>query len=80
MARTKEENFLIAVYRHLAQLEDPEVPFDPQMIGKSIGYSPKSSLSMAKMLHRTNFLSKSGEGFYTLSSHGEQLVRSLINE
>lgn len=80
MSHTKDELFLIAIYRHYQKTDEPDEPFDPGVIGKTIGYNPTSCNSMAKMLHRANFLRKKEEGLYTLSPFGEQLARSLLNE
>lgn len=80
MSRTKEENFLIAVYRYVKDLEDPQQAFDPIPIGRSIGMNPKSVESMSKFLARGNFLRKEGEGIYSFQPLGEKLVRSLLGE
>jgi len=80
MGLTKEEHFLIAVYRYVKDLEDPTEPFDPIPIGRSIGYNPKSVDGMANWLRKGNFLRKAGEHLYSLTDHGEKLVRSLLGE
>lgn len=80
MGLTKEEHFLIAVYRHVKNLEDPTEPFDPIPIGKSIGYNPKSVEGMANWLRKGNFLRKEDEETYRLTEHGQRLARTLLNE
>lgn len=80
MAFTHDEKFMIAVYKFLQNQEDPEEPFDPVPIGQSIGLNPKGIEGICKNLRRTNFLKKSGEQHFTLTSQGERLVRSLLEE
>lgn len=80
MSLTKEENLLIAIYRHVKDLEDPEQPFDPIPLGKKIGYNPKSIQGIANWLRKGNFLRKADEDTYTLTQHGEKLARSLLGE
>jgi hypothetical protein len=73
---TKDEQFLIKFYEL-----SPTEALHYLTIGRAIGQNDRGAYVIARDLAQANFIKKSaGEGFYTLTPHGAQLVRCLLKE
>ncbi len=80
MGRTKDENFVLWLYRTASESGDLENSFDRYEIGAKAGVNPKAVDAICKLLVQANFIRKAGESEIRLTSHGEQLALRLLGE
>jgi len=79
-ARTKEEKYILAVYDTAVGLGDPEAVVDRYMVGNKIGIQGTSVDNICNQLLQANFLKKKGVSEISLSSKGEGLIETLLQE
>ncbi len=75
---TKDELFLIRLYKEAQKLGDPFQEMDCYQIGQLIGQNDRSVDNIVRMLAQTNFLKKGKGNFVYITTHGESLVNSLL--
>jgi Mn-dependent DtxR family transcriptional regulator len=80
MARTKDENYVLWLYRTAQESGDLESSFDRYAIGQKAGINPKAVNAICKLLIQANFIKKAGEEQVMLTKHGEQLAIRLLGE
>ncbi|MBA3603506.1 MAG: hypothetical protein H0W50_07690 [Parachlamydiaceae bacterium] len=77
-AWTKDEKFLIALYRAAMEKGVVDHPFDRYEVAQKINLHPKGADTICVLLLQANFIKK-GEGKEVyLAQNGEDLVKSLI--
>jgi Mn-dependent DtxR family transcriptional regulator len=80
MARTKDENYVLWLYRLAQESGDLENSFDRYVIGQKAGINPKAVNAICKLLIQANFIKKAGEEQVKLTKNGEQLAIRLLGE
>ncbi len=80
MARTKDENFVIWLYRTAVESGDLEGSFNRYDVGTRAGVNPKAVNAICKLLIQANFIRKSSQEDIRLTPHGEQLALRLLGE
>lgn len=73
MAKTKEEKFLLALYKAALALGDLDAVLDSIAIGRAIGLHEKGTQSICNQLARTNFIKKREGSFISLTSQAVRL-------
>lgn len=78
MAKTKDENFLINLYKQVSGKEDVEVEIS--VIAERSGVNPNAADNIANNLARGNLIYKErGDPTISLTSHGITVAKSLLN-
>jgi hypothetical protein len=81
LARTKDENFVLWLYRAADEAGDLNASFSRYDIGAKAGIHPKGVNAICKLLIQANFIRKAGqEDLIRLTPHGEQLALRLLGE
>lgn len=80
MGKTKDENYVVWLYRLAQEAGAIETSFDRYEVGKKAGINPKAVNAICKLLIQANFIKKAGEDQVYLTSHGEQLALRLLEE
>lgn len=80
MAHTKDEHFVIALYEAAKASGEIDTSFDKYAIGEMAKINPKAVDAICKLLIQANFIKKRGELEIYLTSHGEKLALSLLEE
>lgn len=79
-AHTKDEKFMLALYEAALATEDLETSFDRYIIGAKIGLHPKAVDTICTLLLQANFIKKAGSQDIFITSRGEELVKSIMEE
>ncbi len=80
MSRTKDENYMIWLYRTAQESGDIENSFNRYDIGRKAGLHEKAVDAICKLLIQANFIRKAGEEEVRLTPHGEKLALRLLGE
>lgn len=75
---TKDERFLIKLYEEAKASGSPYNCKDQLAIGSAIGLSEKVVVPMVNLLAQANFVKKVGERGISLTTRGEDLVKSIL--
>lgn len=78
--RTKDENFMIALYEMADQTGDVNATLDRYEVGNRVHLHPRAVNAICKLLIQANFIKKSGEVDIYLTKQGEDLVKRLLSE
>lgn len=77
---TKEERFIITLYREAKRFGDSQMPMDRYKIGKLIGEKTKSINTICQILTQSNFIKKLEENEIRLTPNGINLAKQLLGE
>ena len=80
MSRTKDENFVIWLYRTALDSGNVEKPFNRYEIGNKAGLQERGVDAICKLLIQANFIRKAGQDEIRLTPHGEKLAIRLLSE
>lgn len=80
MGRTKDENFVLWLYRTAKEAGDIEGSYNRYEVGAKAGLHPKAVDAICKLLVQANFIRKDGEENIYLTPHGEKLALRLVSE
>jgi len=80
MTHTKDERYVIALYRMAQEAGDVEQAFNRYVVGDKAGLQPKGVNAICKLLVQANFIKKRGEEEVYLTPHGEKLALRLLDE
>lgn len=80
MAKTKDENYVISLYRAAKETGNLETSFNRYEIGEKAGINPKAVNAICKLLVQANFIRKSSEEEIHLTSRGVDLALRLLGE
>lgn len=82
MGHTKDEHFVIELYRATQEKGEEEEPscFNRYDIGNRSGLNPKAVDAICKLLIQANFIRKSSEDEVYLTDHGKGLAIRLVEE
>lgn len=76
---TPDEKFLIALYTITQAQDDPEVPVDSHLVGKSVGMKERQVDAICILLLRANFIKRTDKHSISLTPNGERLVKNLLD-
>lgn len=74
--RTKEERYILQLYRSAKEQSNEYAVFDCYQIGEKIGYSERLVKNTVKLLAQANFIRKKDNEIY-LTDHGLSLISTL---
>lgn len=80
MSKTKDENFVLWLYRTATEAGDIDLPFNKYVVGAKAGLNPKAVDAITKLLIQANFIKKVGEDDVRITPHGEKLALRLLGE
>jgi Mn-dependent DtxR family transcriptional regulator len=76
-AYTKEERFLLHLYKKAMEANNIREPFEYAEIAKTLGQSEKGVKTTVQILASTNFIKKIDKTHVSITAHGERLVQEL---
>ena len=76
-AFTKDEKFIIALYRRAEKGDDFSASFSKYEIGSDAGIAAKGVDAICKLLLQANFIKKMDETNIYITAHGVRLASSL---
>lgn len=80
MSKTKDEQFVLWLYRTAKEAGDPEMPLNRYDVGAKAGLHEKGIDAICKLLVQANFIRKAGEEDVRLTPHGLKLAERLLGE
>lgn len=80
MGRTKDELFVLALYKAVKETGDLESRFNKYEIGERSGLHPKAVNAISRLLIQANFIKKAGQEDIYLTPHGLKLAEQLLGE
>lgn len=80
MTKTKDEQFVVALYRYAKERGEMEESYNRYDIGIKAGLHPKAVNAICKLLIQANFIRKRGEEGIFLTPHGIKLALRLMDE
>lgn len=80
MSKTKDEHFVLWLYRLAKEAGDPEMALNRYEVGQKIGLHPRGVNAICKLLVQANFIKKVGEEEVRLTPHGLKLAERLLGE
>lgn len=80
MSKTKDENYVLWLYKVAKEAGDIELPQNKYVIGEKAGLHARGVNAITKLLVQANFIKKVGEDDVRLTPHGEQLALRLLGE
>lgn len=81
MSKTKDEQFVLWLYRLAQEAGDVEMPLNRYDVGAKAGINPKAVNAICRLLVQANFIRKAGEeDEVRLTPHGAQLAERLLGE
>lgn len=81
MGITKDERFILALYKQAKESGDIEGICNRYEVGTSIGLHSRAIDAICRLLIQANFIrKKKGEEEIYLTPHGIQLAEKLLNE
>ena len=80
MGRTKDEQYVLWLYRTAQEAGDIERSFNRYEIGRKAGLHDRAVDAICKLLIQANFIRKAGEEDVRLTPHGEKLAIQLLGE
>jgi predicted transcriptional regulator len=81
MSTTKDERFVLALYKKAKESGDIEGTYNRYEVGSSIGLQFRAVDAICRLLIQANFIKKKkGEEDIYLTSHGIKLAEKLLEE
>jgi len=80
MSKTKDEQFVLWLYRTAKEAGDPELPLNRYDVGAKANLNPKAVDAICRLLVQANFIRKAGEDEVRLTPHGMLLAERLLGE
>lgn len=80
MSKTKDEQFVLWLYRTAQEAGDVEMPLNRYDVGAKAGLHPKAVNAICRLLVQANFIRKAGEDEVRLTPHGAKLAERLLGE
>lgn len=77
---TKDERFLVELFKAAVASGDPEAPLNPQPIIKRLGYKELLIKDILKGLTKANFIKIEGPEELVVTEGGRALARSLLGQ
>lgn len=80
MSKTKDEHYVIWLYRLAKEAGDIEMPLSRYAVGEKAGVNEKGTNAICKLLIQANFIRKAEEDEVKLTPHGIKLAERLLDE
>lgn len=80
MSKTKDERFVLALYKIAKESGDVEGNYHKYHVGESIGLHYRAVDAICRLLIQANFIKKAGEEDIYLTPHGIKLAEQLLGE
>lgn len=80
MGKTKDERFVLQLYKVAKEAGDLEKCFNRYDVGEAIGLHSRGVNAICRLLVQANFVRKVGEEEVYLTSHGLKLAEQLLGE
>lgn len=80
MSKTKDEQYVLWLYRLAKEAGDPEGAISRYLVGEKAGLHAKGVNAICKLLVQANFIRKAGEEEVYLTPHGIALAERLLGE
>ncbi len=80
MSKTKDERFVLALYKIAKETGDIEGSYNRYEVGQSIGLHYRGVDAICRLLVQANFIKKAGEEEIFLTPHGIKLAEQLLGE
>jgi hypothetical protein len=80
LTKTKDELFVMWLYRSAMDSGDVEKSFNRYDIGAKAGLQDRAVNAICKLLVQANFIKKTSEDEIRLTTHGEKLAVRLLEE
>jgi hypothetical protein len=80
MSKTKDEQYVLWLYRIAKEAGDPEKAIDRYEVGTKVGLHSRGVNAICKLLIKANFIRKVGEEEVRLTPHGLSLAERLLHE
>lgn len=80
MSKTKDERFVLALYKIAKESGDIEGNYNKYQVGESIGLHYRAVDAICRLLIQANFIKKAGEEDIYLTPHGIKLAEQLLGE
>ncbi len=80
MSKTKDEQFVLSLYRLATEAGDLETPLNRYEVGEKAGLNAKGVNAICKLLVQANFIRKASEDEVRLTPHGAKLAERLLEE
>lgn len=80
MSNTKDERFVLALYKIAQESGDLEGNINRYKAGESIGLHYRAVDAICRLLVQANFIKKAGEDEIYLTPHGIKLAEQLLGE
>ena len=78
-AQTKDERFMVQLYREAMKKGQPDEACDRYIVGQLVGLQATAVDTICVLLGKANFIRKLGEHDVALSSNGLRLVENLLD-
>lgn len=75
---TKEEHFIVFLYKKASLQENIYEFFDSCDLGNALHLSPRLLKNIIQTLTQANFIKKSGKRDISLTPHGKELAEKLL--
>jgi predicted transcriptional regulator len=76
---TKDERFLIELYRASLAAGDPEATIDPTKVAKKLGYNENLTKELLKGLCKANLVKTYSKEELIVTERGCEVARALLN-
>lgn len=76
-ARTKDESFMVCLYKEAQKLPEIDDPLDRYVVGEMVGLNKKAVDTICVLLAQANFIKKHGSVDIAITSNGIRLVESI---
>ncbi len=80
MSKTKDERFVLALYKIAKESGDLEGNYNKHQVGESTGLHYRAVDAICRLLIQANFIKKAGEEEIYLTPHGIKLAEKLLEE
>ena len=80
MSKTKDERFVLALYKIANETGDPENTCNKYEVGNTIALHYRAVDAICRLLVQANFIKRAGEEEIYLTPHGLKLAEQLLGE
>lgn len=77
---TKEERYLLFLYKEAVKFGDPQTTLNRNYIGRLMSEKPKGIKTICQILTQSNFIRKEGNEEICLTKNGIELVKQLLGK
>jgi Mn-dependent DtxR family transcriptional regulator len=78
--KTKDEKYILAIYKRALLSGDIDAVMDKYEVGKEAGLSERAVDAILTLLMQANFVKKESKTEISLSKQGEELAKRLLEQ